>query len=167
MNDLASTITASTLGPLLLVGSRGGDGGLILHGVFFAEAPHAVGRRAGTREDAALFAGFVAEELGPFLAGERTSFDVRLAPRTGTPFQRLVWQALAAIPYGTTTTYAALARAIGRTTAVRAVGAANGKNPLSIVVPCHRVVGSDGALTGYAGGLAAKTALLALEKARA
>ncbi|RYE84096.1 MAG: methylated-DNA--[protein]-cysteine S-methyltransferase, partial [Myxococcales bacterium] len=137
-------------------------GRLALRGVYFADAPHARGRLEGAREDARLFAPFVAEQLRPWLAGDRTTFDVALAPQ-GTPFQREVWSALRAIPYGTTTTYGALALAIGRPAAVRAVGLANGKNPLSILVPCHRVIGRDGSLTGYAGGLPAKEALLALE----
>jgi methylated-DNA-[protein]-cysteine S-methyltransferase len=99
------------------------------------------------------------------LDGKRTSFDLPLAP-LGTEFQRRVWTALAAIPYGTTTTYAAIARSIGKPRAVRAVGTANGKNPLSIVVPCHRVIGKNGTLTGYAGGLESKRRLLEIESAR-
>ena len=83
----------------------------------------------------------------------------------GTPFQQAVWRALLAIPSGATTSYGALARALGSPTAVRAVGAAVGRNPLSVVVPCHRVLGADGSLTGYAGGLDRKTALLTLENA--
>lgn len=101
-------------------------------------------------------------ELGEYFAGKRSRFTLPLEPR-GTAFQRAVWGALMAIPFGERRSYAELAAAIGRPRAVRAVGAANGKNPLSIVVPCHRVVGSDGSLTGYAGGLAAKERLLALE----
>jgi methylated-DNA-[protein]-cysteine S-methyltransferase len=98
------------------------------------------------------------------LDGKRTCFDLPLAP-LGTEFQRRVWTALAAIPYGTTTTYAAIARSIGTPRAVRAVGTANGKNPLSIVVPCHRVIGKNGTLTGYAGGLESKRRLLEIESA--
>ncbi len=156
------TRVVSPVGTLLLLGNPV-HGRLSLEGVYFADAPHAAGKLTGAREDAGLFAGFVDEQLMPWLAGERTSFEVALAPR-GTPFQQQVWSALRAIPYGTTATYGAIARAIGRPEAVRAVGLANGKNPLSIVVPCHRVIGSDGSLTGYAGGLPAKTALLALEQ---
>lgn len=158
----AFTHVDTSVGPLLLLGQRR-EQGLVLHGLFFARERHAEGRAADATEDAALFAPFVRDELRPFLAGERTSFAVATAA-TGTPFQEEVWTALRAIPYGATTTYAELARRIGRPAAVRAVGTANGRNPLSIVVPCHRVVGTDGALHGYAGGLAAKTALLALEK---
>jgi methylated-DNA-[protein]-cysteine S-methyltransferase len=101
-------------------------------------------------------------ELAEYFARERTSFDVPLGA-AGTPFQKAVWAALVTIPYGETRGYAALARQIGRPTAARAVGAANGRNPLSIIVPCHRVVGSDGSLTGFAGGLDAKRYLLELE----
>lgn len=158
----AFTHVDTSIGRLLLLGE--GDGGrLLLGGLFFVGERHAEGRTTDAVEDAALFAPFVGDELLPFLAGERTSFDVATAAR-GTPFQEEVWSALREIPYGTTTTYGELARRVGRPLAVRAVGTANGRNPLSIVVPCHRVVGTDGALHGYAGGLAAKTALLALEK---
>jgi len=104
-----------------------------------------------------------AAQLAEYFAGDRREFDLELAPR-GTPFQQLVWQQLARIPYGETRTYAALARALGRPSASRAVGAANGRNPLSIVVPCHRVIGASGELTGYAGGLPAKRWLLAHEQ---
>lgn len=103
-----------------------------------------------------------AAQLAEYLAGARRDFDVPLAPR-GTPFQLRVWRELAAIPYGETRTYGALARALGHPTASRAVGAANGKNPISILVPCHRVIAGSGALTGYAGGLDAKRWLLAHE----
>lgn len=105
-----------------------------------------------------------AAQLAEYFAGRRRAFDLPLAP-AGTPFQRAVWSALAAIPFGETCSYAELARAVGRPRAVRAVGAANGRNPLPIVLPCHRVIGSDGSLTGYAGGLGMKRRLLALEGA--
>jgi methylated-DNA-[protein]-cysteine S-methyltransferase len=101
-------------------------------------------------------------QLAEYFAGHRTRFDLRLAP-SGTPFQRGVWRALELIPSGTTTSYGELARSLGAPESVRAVGAAVGRNPISIVVPCHRVVGSTGSLTGYAGGLERKRALLALE----
>jgi methylated-DNA-[protein]-cysteine S-methyltransferase len=101
-------------------------------------------------------------ELDAYFAGERVDFDVPLAP-AGTPFQREVWTALRHIPWGTTASYAEVARRIGRPRAVRAVGAANARNPIAILVPCHRVIGADGSLTGYAGGLARKRALLELE----
>ncbi len=102
-------------------------------------------------------------ELLEYFAGRRREFTVPLAAR-GTPFQQQVWAELRKIPYGTTTSYGALAARLGRPTASRAVGAANGRNPIGIIVPCHRVVGSGGALTGYAGGLDRKPALLALER---
>jgi methylated-DNA-[protein]-cysteine S-methyltransferase len=101
-------------------------------------------------------------ELGEYFAGRRTRFDLRLAPH-GTPFQQAVWQALLAVPFGTTSTYGAIAEAIHKPSAARAVGAAVGANPIGIVVPCHRIVGRDGTLTGYAGGLDRKAKLLALE----
>jgi methylated-DNA-[protein]-cysteine S-methyltransferase len=103
-----------------------------------------------------------AEQLDAYFAGQRERFDLPLSLR-GTDFQRRVWAIVASIPYGTATTYGALADALGRPTAWRAVGAANGRNPLPIVIPCHRVVGVSGALTGYGGGLERKRALLALE----
>ena len=103
------------------------------------------------------------QQLEAYFAGELTEFSVSIAPR-GTPFQSQVWEALRQIPYGHTVSYGELARAIGRPTASRAVGAANGSNPLPIVVPCHRVIGSTGKLTGFAGGLDIKAALLTLER---
>jgi methylated-DNA-[protein]-cysteine S-methyltransferase len=102
-------------------------------------------------------------QLGAYFAGERREFDLPVEA-TGTAFQQAVWAALGQIPFGATSTYAALAAALGQPTAVRAVGAANGRNPLSILVPCHRVIGADGALTGYAGGVAAKRWLLDHER---
>lgn len=104
-----------------------------------------------------------ARQLDEYLAGDRRTFDLPLVPR-GEPFQQQVWQLLRAIPYGETRTYGDLARDLGQPGAAQAVGAANGANPLSIVVPCHRVVGADGSLTGFAGGLDAKRHLLALEE---
>ena len=104
-----------------------------------------------------------ARQLAEYFAGERTTFDLPLAAE-GTPFQRRVWEALCAIPYGETVSYGELARRIGQPTASRAVGLANGRNPISIVVPCHRVIGSSGKLVGYGGGLERKETLLALER---
>lgn len=101
-------------------------------------------------------------QLEAYFAGNLRHFDLPLAP-AGTPFQQTVWHELQCIPYGHTITYAELARRIGRPTASRAVGAANGRNPIPILIPCHRVIGSNGHLTGYAGGLPIKTHLLALE----
>ena len=104
------------------------------------------------------------QELLEYLAGERRDFDLPLHPR-GTPFQRRVWQVLGDIPYGQTRTYAQIARAVDSPRGFRAVGMANHRNPIPILIPCHRVVGSGGTLTGYAGGLELKKALLALEGA--
>jgi methylated-DNA-[protein]-cysteine S-methyltransferase len=105
-------------------------------------------------------------QLGEYFAGERTEFDLELRP-AGAPFQLEVWRALLGIPYGETASYGEIAREIGHPTAFRAVGAANGQNPIAIIVPCHRVIGSDGSLTGYGGGLPTKRALLDLEAGRA
>jgi methylated-DNA-[protein]-cysteine S-methyltransferase len=114
------------------------------------------------RDDAAL-AG-AADQLEAYFAGERRTFDLPLS-LAGTPFQRRVWQEVRRIPYGSTISYAELARRVGNPAAVRAVGAANGRTPVPIVIPCHRVVGADGSLTGYGGGLDRKRALLELEGA--
>lgn len=104
-------------------------------------------------------------QLEEYFRGERRDFDLPLAPR-GTEFQRRVWQRLRAIEYGVTTTYGALAHDLGNPNASRAVGLANGSNPIPIVIPCHRVIGANGALTGFGGGLPIKSALLELERAR-
>ena len=104
-------------------------------------------------------------QLAEYFAGRRETFTMPLDMR-GTPFQKDVWRALQAIPFGATLSYGQIARQLGRPTASRAVGAANGRNPLSIVVPCHRVIGSSGKLTGFAGGLGAKAHLLQLETLR-
>ncbi|MEE9414383.1 MAG: methylated-DNA--[protein]-cysteine S-methyltransferase [Acidimicrobiales bacterium] len=106
----------------------------------------------------------VASQLDEYFAGKRTEFDIRLDLR-GTDFQIEVWRSLATIPYGQTASYGEQAKRVGRPKAVRAIGAANGRNPVSVVLPCHRVVGADGSLTGFAGGLAAKRFLLELEGA--
>jgi methylated-DNA-[protein]-cysteine S-methyltransferase len=105
----------------------------------------------------------VRDQLEEYFEGTRTEFDLPLVDDVGTPFQRRVWAALLEIPYGETISYAELARRVGQPTAFRAVGLANGKNPISIIVPCHRVVGSGGSLTGYGGGLDRKQRLLELE----
>jgi methylated-DNA-[protein]-cysteine S-methyltransferase len=105
-------------------------------------------------------------QLARYFDGTLTSFDLPLAPE-GTPFQQAVWQALLDIPYGETTNYAALAARIDRPNAVRAVGAANGQNPIPIVIPCHRVIGKNGSLVGFGGGLETKRRLLDLEQGRA
>lgn len=104
----------------------------------------------------------IERQLGEYFSGAREIFDIELCFE-GTAFQKKVWGALLEIPYGQTRTYAEIARYIGQPTAVRAVGAANGRNPISIIAPCHRVIGSNGQLTGFAGGLSAKQTLLSLE----
>lgn len=159
-NQLFARVT-TPVGRLLLVGEQQGTS-VALCGLYFQDARHADHAiPQGALEDREAFAEVLAQ-LDAYFAGTRRSFDLRLAPR-GTEFQRRVWQALAAIPYGETTTYGSIARAIGKPSAVRAVAGANGKNPISIVVPCHRVIGQDGTLTGYAGGLPSKRRLLELE----
>jgi methylated-DNA-[protein]-cysteine S-methyltransferase len=145
---------------MTLVGQEGALAGLYLHGQ--RHLPPAA--QLGERDDATLPS--LQEQLAAYLAGDLRTFDVTLA-QLGTPFQTEVWTALRRVPYGTTTTYGALAAAVGRPTAVRAVGAANGRNPCCLVVPCHRVVGADGSLTGYAGGLDRKRFLLDLERSGA
>lgn len=115
------------------------------------------------QQDGEALAPFLAE-FRDYFAGRLQRFTLPLAPR-GTTFQQAVWQALCDIPYGETRSYGDIARAIGKPSAVRAVGAANGRNPLSIIIPCHRVIGQNGSLTGYAGGLPIKQALLTLERA--
>jgi len=113
------------------------------------------------RDDGAL--ADVVGQLTAYFAGERQQFDLHLAPQ-GTPFQLRVWTALQTIPYGQTVSYGELATRLGNMKAVRAVGAANGRNPIAIIIPCHRVIGSNGSLVGYGGGLERKEALLSLEQ---
>lgn len=109
--------------------------------------------------------GRIKKQLNEYFRGERTKFDLELAPE-GTPFQLAAWRELRKIPYGSTISYGEQAKRMGNPRATRAVGAANGKNPLSIVVPCHRVIGANGKLTGFGGGLGAKKKLLELEGAK-
>jgi methylated-DNA-[protein]-cysteine S-methyltransferase len=157
LRDRAYTIVDSPIGPLTLMACDGILAGVHMHEQRHRPAPSAFGRR----EDA-LFTE-ATRQLEEYFAGRRTVFDV---PRTmvGTPFQRLVWDALCDIPYGETVSYGQLADRIGQPTASRAVGLANGRNPISIIVPCHRVIGANGSLTGYGGGLARKQHLLAFEQ---
>ncbi|AVO48011.1 cysteine methyltransferase [Melaminivora suipulveris] len=158
-----SQITVATpLGAVHLAASARG-----LAGLWFAGQRHLPAQLASPVawpvDDDHRLLRLAATQLGEYLAGERTAFDVPLDPSAGTPFQQSVWQALQGIPRGSTVSYGALAQRLGRARAVRAVAAAIARNPLSVVVPCHRVLGSGGALTGYAGGLERKTALLRLE----
>jgi len=153
------TVTDSPVGPLTLVATDG-----VLSALYMEQHRHQPDPSTFGLRDPAPFAP-VREQLAAYFAGELTEFDLPLAPE-GTPFQQRVWAALRRIPYGTTLTYGELAREIGQPTASRAVGLANGRNPHSIVVPCHRVIGTDGSLTGYGGGLERKRYLLALETGR-
>ena len=153
------SVMPSPVGELLLV-SEGGT----LRGIYMEQ--HKRGPAIAedwTRDDAGVR--IVRAQLAEYFAGTRSRFDLPLGAR-GTPFQARVWEALAAIPFGSTTTYLQLARRIGMPKCARAVGAAVGRNPLSIVIPCHRVVGTDGSLTGYAGGTERKRWLLEFERAR-
>ena len=148
----------SPLGPLLIAASGHG-----LRGVYFEQHRHFNDRQDWKHEvdDALLHA--AAQQLDEYFAGNRSSFDLPLDP-VGTEFQLAVWRELINIPFGQTTSYAQQAQRIGNPNALRAVGAANGRNPLSIIVPCHRVIGTNGSVTGYAGGLERKRYLLALEQ---
>jgi methylated-DNA-[protein]-cysteine S-methyltransferase len=156
--SLTCTTVTSPLGELLLTAEDG-----MLTGLFLPAERHAPPAGA-VRDDGAF--GAVRRQLEEYFAGQRRSFDLPVAP-PGTEFQRRVWDELGRIGYGETISYAELAARIGRPTAIRAAGAANGANPISILIPCHRVVGSNGSLTGYSGGLEAKRLLLDLERSRA
>jgi methylated-DNA-[protein]-cysteine S-methyltransferase len=145
-----STQFSSAAGPLNLEGDD-----RVLTRVGFGDP------RAPQGDAAAVSAAAI--QLEEYFRGERTAFDLDLE-LDGTRFERRVWEEVRAIPYGETATYSEIARRIGRPGACRAVGRANGRNPVAVIVPCHRVVGSDGSLTGYAGGLEMKRALLDLER---
>lgn len=148
----------SPIGRLLLAG----DGAALLQ-VHFQAGPHPLQPAASWRRDAAPLAQ-ATRQLAEYFAGSRRNFELPLAPR-GTAFQLAVWRALQSIPYGETVSYGELAQRLGAPSAARAVGLANGANPLPIIIPCHRVIGADGSLTGFGGGLPIKRALLALERA--
>ena len=151
------TYHESPIGPLLLAGR---DGNLTtIH--FSLDGERSAPKSGWARADAPF--DDVREQLDSYFAGRRRQFDLPLAP-AGTAFQRKVLEALQAIPYGETRSYKEVAATIGKPRAVRAVGAANARNPIPIIIPCHRVIGSDGSLTGFGGGLAAKRALLSLER---
>ncbi len=154
---LLYAVVPSPVGPLLLSGDEDA-----LTGLRFADAP-SPGSRSHWRRDDARFRD-EAGQLAEYFAGERTGFDIPMRLE-GAAFDRRVWDALRAIPHGTTTTYGALAALIGQPGQARAVGSANARNPVSIVVPCHRVIGAGGKLVGYGGGLERKRALLAHEGA--
>ena len=152
------TLISSPLGAILLTSDNCG-----LTGINFQEGKGARKPPRGSVESAAPFRE-AARQIGAYFRGELKSFNLQLSP-AGTEFQRSVWTALCDIPYGETISYRELAKRVGKPTAWRAVGAANGCNPLPIVVPCHRVIGSDGRLTGYYGGTHLKEYLLKLEAA--
>lgn len=158
---LMSLRVESPIGSLELVGSDLGLRALLMDGERDDRVPAAAGATATRADDREVPAVLreAAAQLAEYFAGDRQEFDLALDP-VGTPFQMEAWQALRTIPYGTTTSYGEQARRIGRPSAVRAVGAANGRNPIGIIVPCHRVIGAGGSLTGYAGGLDNKRWLL-------
>lgn len=155
------TVHRTPLGPVLLRASSLGLSGLWFEGQRHHPDPEEVASWKSDREHPLLLA--TGNQLDEYFARLRQRFDLPLDLSGGTPFQRAVWQALLAIPFGRQGVYGELARQLGRPHAVRAVGSAVGRNPVSIIVPCHRVIGANGSLTGYAGGLDRKRALLALE----
>jgi methylated-DNA-[protein]-cysteine S-methyltransferase len=157
---MTHAVVDSPVGTLTLVARDGVLCGLYMDEQRHRPAQETFGERVSA--DQAPF-GAVAEQLAAYFAGELTRFELPLALH-GTDFQRMVWEALRHIPYGETVTYGWLAAELGRPSASRAVGLANGRNPIGIVVPCHRVVGSTGSLTGYGGGLDRKRYLLDLER---
>lgn len=151
------TIIDSPVGPLRLVADEAG-----LRRLEFREGRAFDAPPDDWQEDARAL-GPVARQLQEYFAGKRKVFDLALEPE-GTPFQRRVWERLLEIPYGETISYGTLARRVGNSNASRAVGLANGRNPIAIIIPCHRVIGSNGMLTGYGGGLPIKRKLLELER---
>ena len=159
------TTVDSPLGTILIAATGKG-----LAGLWFTEGqrylpPQLTGEAPWPENSEHPVLKLVSQQLAEYFAGQRSAFDVPLDLRCGTEFQQSVWQALLAIPQGDVVSYGEVSRRIGNPRAVRAVGGAIGRNPVSIIVPCHRVTGSKGALTGYAGGLERKTALLRLEGA--
>jgi methylated-DNA-[protein]-cysteine S-methyltransferase len=157
--NVAYRIVGSPIGPLTLV--TGGDR---LKGLLFGDHARPCVKAYGPgRVNSSLpVLKSAARQLEEYFAGDRTTFDIPLAPE-GTSFQKRVWNALLTVPYGETASYADVARRVGDVRKARAVGAANGRNPIAIIVPCHRVIGSDGSLTGFGGGLPTKRFLLDLE----
>lgn len=154
------SVVSSPLGDLTLVAEEGALVRLMME----SQRHTPPSADLGERDDRGFAP--VREQLGEYFAGERTTFDVPLAPH-GDPFKQRVWALLREIPYGQTRTYGELARALGDVNLSQAVGSANARNPIGIIVPCHRVIGSDGSLVGYAGGLDRKRFLLALEEPEA
>jgi methylated-DNA-[protein]-cysteine S-methyltransferase len=155
---IATTTVDSPVGPLTLTARDGA-----LSGLYMQDQRHAPARSPECQRDHAPFQDAIAQ-LHDYFAGQLTRFDLPLA-LDGTPFQQRVWDALREIPYGHTISYGELALSVGRPGAARAVGLANGRNPVGIIVPCHRVIGADGSMTGYGGGLERKVWLLEHEAA--
>ena len=160
MNDTRHLMMEQTpIGPLTLVAADGD-----LSGVYMATHRHSPGPdRLGEEVQQDRLLSDAARQLAEYFAGDREAFDLPLRP-VGTDFQQQVWRALCDIPYGHTWSYGELARHIGRPGASRAVGLANGRNPISIIIPCHRVIGASGSMTGYGGGIERKQWLLAHER---
>ncbi len=155
-NSYSYCVWASPVGRLLLVGDHDG-----LHGLHFQDGKHPMNIDKAWQENRRLFKDVI-KQLEQYFSGRLQKFSVPLALE-GTKFQRSVWRALTTIPYGATMSYGAIAKKVGNAHASRAVGAANGQNPVSIIVPCHRVIGGNGQLVGYGGGLSIKKTLLDLE----
>lgn len=152
------TTWTGPLGPMTLAATRRG-----LSGAWFDGQRHGPDTSGWRHDPAPAVFQQTIGQLTDYFDGRRTRFDLPLDLTAGTPFQQQVWQALLGIAHGATTSYGLLSATIGKPAAVRALGSAVGRNPISVIVPCHRVLGSDGSLTGYAGGLERKTALLSLE----
>jgi methylated-DNA-[protein]-cysteine S-methyltransferase len=163
MKFTSRIVKAHWQGPLGAMIVAATDSGVA--GVWFEGQKHMPEHSRWPEDDAHVHIRTAIAQLAEYFAGKRSAFDLPLDLAAGTPFQQSVWRALVAIPHGATTNYGALGRGIGAPGSARAVGAAVGRNPVSIVVPCHRVLGTGGALTGYAGGLERKSALLKLEGA--
>jgi methylated-DNA-[protein]-cysteine S-methyltransferase len=168
MNLYADLIPTPPLPGLAALLATVDDGGALV-GLDFLPVPpdrEEIERRAAAHGDRLIWdrerSAPVAAQLAQYFAKERKDFDLPLAPR-GSEFQRRVWEELSRIPYGATLSYAELAHRVGRPGAARAVGRANGTNPIPVIIPCHRVIGADGSLTGYGGGMPLKKALLILE----
>jgi methylated-DNA-[protein]-cysteine S-methyltransferase len=158
--SIAKTTYQSPLGPMIVAATDRG-----VAGIWFDGQRHLPDHAAWREQPEHAVLVLAVAQLHDYFGGIRTEFDLPLDLQGGTVFQQSVWRALLAIPRGRTTSYRSLSQQVGQPSAMRAVGAAVGRNPVSIVVPCHRVLGSDGSLTGYAGGLERKSALLQLEGA--
>jgi methylated-DNA-[protein]-cysteine S-methyltransferase len=159
-NSIVQTTWQGPLGDMIVAATARG-----LAGAWFEGQQHMPDHSAWPRDDSHPVLLQAIAQLSDYFSGKRVQFDMPLDLQGGTTFQQSVWRALLRIPSGETTSYGEISARIGKPSAVRAVGAAIGRNPVSVIVPCHRVLGRDGSLTGYAGGLERKTALLSLEHA--